>query len=345
MKIDSSSITQSSSRTFAAVTSYSQKEVFSNNLVDDSSIGKNLNSFNSQLYDSLGQTSSISSSQDTVDYRQEFFRTLLEFMEKVRENLISNLTKGETTSKDNSTYLSSTFSVDASSSTAGNVWSKKTISSWNYYESETTTFSSMGTVKTANGDTINFNIDMNMSRSFMQNYTSITEDTVSILTDPLVINLSSSPTSIDDVSWNFDIDGDGSMDTISMLSKGSGFLALDKNGNGKIDDGKELFGARTGNGFDELKEYDEDHNGWIDENDKVYNDLKVWLKDSSGNDKLINLKEANIGAIYLGNSKTDYSINNLETNNTLAQIRRTGIYLTENGEANSIQQIDFAKIS
>ena len=44
--------------------------------------------------------------------------------------------------------------------------------------------------------------------------------------------------------------------------------------------------TKTGNGFSELAEYDSDGNGWIDENDEVYDQLKVWVKDENGKDKL-----------------------------------------------------------
>ena len=54
-----------------------------------------------------------------------------------------------------------------------------------------------------------------------------------------------------------------------MLGKGSGFLALDKDGNGKIDDGNELFGTKSSDGFGDLREYDSDGSGWIDENDEI----------------------------------------------------------------------------
>ena len=85
------------------------------------------------------------------------------------------------------------------------------------------------------------------------------------------------------------------------------FLLLDRNEDGKINDGSELFGTKSGDGFRDLSEYDEDRNGWIDENDSVFSKLKVWTKDSEGNDKLLNLKQADVGAIYLGNIDTEFS--------------------------------------
>ena len=126
-----------------------------------------------------------------------------------------------------------------------------------------------------------------------------------------------------DVKFKFDLDSDGKMDEISFAGEGSGFLALDKDGNGKIDDGSELFGTKSGDGFADLAAYDQDGNSWIDENDEIYSQLKVWTKDADGNDKLMNLKEANVGAIYLGSASTEFSIKD-ETNTMQGAIRKTG---------------------
>ncbi len=350
MKIDSSTIQLSSSRTYASSSNYEGRVSLS---VTNNSNGLLANSngteFGSQFYNSLGQTSSTGqlNNDSITNFRERLFESLMKFMEQVREQLIKNLTKNyNSNSNFNASISNSSDSIlNLTSSSTPTTWSRKTFVSYSYYESETTTFSSTGTVKTSDGRTINFNVDMNMSREFMENYTSITEETTAILTDPLVINLDSAPTRISDVTWNFDIDGDGTIDTIHMLSKGSGFLALDKNDNGTIDDGSELFGTKSGNGFAELAEYDDDGNGWIDENDSVYSKLKIWIKDDFGNDKLLDLKDANIGAIYLHSAPTQHNLNNINTNDTLAQIKRTGIYLQENGIANTIQQVDLAKIS
>jgi hypothetical protein len=56
----------------------------------------------------------------------------------------------------------------------------------------------------------------------------------------------------------------------------------DRNGDGAIDHGRELSGATTGDGFAELAAYDEDGNGWIDENDSIYQHLRIWSKDAQG---------------------------------------------------------------
>ncbi len=89
--------------------------------------------------------------------------------------------------------------------------------------------------------------------------------------------------------------------------------------------------------------YDTDGNNWIDENDEIYDKLKVWVKDANGEDKLLSLKEADVGAVFLGNVSTQFSLNNAETNDTNAMIRKTGVYLREStGQAGTVQHVDFA---
>ena len=85
-----------------------------------------------------------------------------------------------------------------------------------------------------------------------------------------------------DQKFFFDIDADGKKDEISELAAGSGYLALDHNNDGKINDGSELFGPESGDGFADLAEYDDDGNGWIDENDAVWKKLKIWCRNKKG---------------------------------------------------------------
>ena len=208
-------------------------------------------------------------------------------------------------------------------------------------ESEYTNFSAKGIARTEDGREINFNVDYSMSREFMS-YTEINEEAALNLCDPLVINVDSSVASVSDQKFAFDLNADGRSENISYLGKGSGFLALDKDKNGKIDDGRELFGASSGDGFKDLSAYDEDGNGWIDENDKVYDELKVWFKNEDGTDTLLSLKQADVGAIYLGNASTEFSLKSEDNSSTNVIIRRSGIFLKEKGGAGTLQHLDMA---
>ena len=139
--------------------------------------------------------------------------------------------------------------------------------------------------------------------------------------------------------FHFDIDADGRLDQIAFVGEGSGLLALDRNRDGRINDGSELFGAISGDGFGELAGYDQDRNGWIDEADSIYDRLRVWTRDGAGEERLMALGKAGVGAIYLGNLSTPFQLKD-EENELLGQVRSSGLYLEESGAAGTIQQID-----
>lgn len=213
-----------------------------------------------------------------------------------------------------------------------------------YGEKEETGFQANGTVRTEDGRTIDFDVELQMSRSYMEYIQFSQVNMLSLgdpLCDPLIVNIGGETADVSDKTFMFDLDADGTEDKISTLGKGSGFLALDKDGNGKIDDGSELFGAKSGDGFGDLREYDSDGNGWIDENDEVFSRLKVWRKDENGNDSLMDLKQADIGAIYLGAQQTEFTLGGADGYRD-GVIRSTGVFLRESTGAGTVQHVDLS---
>ncbi len=222
---------------------------------------------------------------------------------------------------------------------SGTIWQRITTTSGFYTEAESTTFATTGIVRTADGRDINFNMEVSMSRAFTASINSLEVESY-IKTDPLMINLDTDIGSVSDQKFFFDLDADGKEEEISFAGKGSGFLALDRNGDGKINDGSELFGTKSGDGFKDLAAYDEDGNGWIDENDAIFSQLKIWTKDEEGNDRLIRLRDADVGAIYLGNADTQFSLKD-DDHKLNGEIKKTGIYLHESsGEVGTVNHVD-----
>lgn len=207
-------------------------------------------------------------------------------------------------------------------------------------ESESLSFNTTGKVKTSDGKEISLDITLNMSRYYAErSSTTITAGNQKLL-DPIVINYDAPAATFSNSKFFFDIDCNGTPDQISNLSKGSGFLALDKNNDGKINDGSELFGTKSGDGFSDLKQYDSDGNGWIDENDPVYDKLRIWSRNDDGSSSLIALGQKGIGAIYVGSASADFDYK--DSSNTLqAKSRKAGVFLKEDGSSGIVQQIDY----
>ena len=169
------------------------------------------------------------------------------------------------------------------------IWQRGTATSGVYTEAESTTFATSGIVRTADGRDINFNMEVSMSRAFTASINSLEVESY-IKTDPLMINLDTDIGSVSDQKFFFDLDADGKEEEISFAGKESGFLALDRNGDGKINDGSELFGTKSGDGFKDLAAYDEDGNvdtqySLKDDENKLNGKIKktgIYLRESSG---------------------------------------------------------------
>lgn len=217
-------------------------------------------------------------------------------------------------------------------------WGLEYHSYQGHYERESVAFQAAGVVKTADGKEVDISMALKMTRQFASEQR-LDVKAGDALIDPLVINFEAPSAKLTQTKFSFDLDSDGTADPISFAAPGSGFLALDLNSDGKINNGKELFGPNTGNGFAELSQYDSDNNGWIDESDSIYDKLRIWTKDAQGQDQLFALGQKGIGAIYLGNASTEFALKDSQ-NTQQGQLRTTGLFLRENGTAGTLQQVD-----
>ena len=112
------------------------------------------------------------------------------------------------------------------------------------------------------------------------------------LVDPLILDIDGDgihTTNPDNSNAYFDFDGSGSRTHTGWISAGDGFLVLDRNKNGTIDSGAELFsnftplanGTLAANGFDALREFDLNKDGVIDRDDAIWSSLRIW-RDANG---------------------------------------------------------------
>ena len=209
-------------------------------------------------------------------------------------------------------------------------------------ETESTQYTTEGVVRTADGQEIRFSLQLSMQRSYREeSHLLLRMGSDAQAVDPLVINFDGTAAELQSVRFAFDLNGDGQTEQVPLLSGHRGYLALDRNSNQRIDSGLELFGPATGNGYAELARHDDDGNGWIDESDAVFSQLKVWVPEAEGAGRLMSLKEAGVGALSLAATQTPFALRT-SGNDPLGMVRSTSAYLREDGGAGTMQQIDLA---
>ena len=130
--------------------------------------------------------------------------------------------------------------------------------------------------------------------------------------DPLILDLNKDGFDIETKKFgaHFDLNCDGFAEKINWTRKDA-ILALDKNHNGLIDNGSEVFGdfhlladgSKAKNGFEALSQYDTNGDGVIDENDEIFDQLRLWVDENgdgvSDQGELKSLKDMHIKAINL----------------------------------------------
>ena len=155
--------------------------------------------------------------------------------------------------------------------------------------------------------------------------------------DPLILDLDNNGIETIDVDNGlfFDHEVDGFAELSAWVGGNDGILAYDKNGNGIIDNGNELFGdnyiksdgTKASSGFDALSDLDSNNDGVINSSDEKFSELLVIKADGS----IVSASEAGIASINLSSQQTNQSPD--ANGNTALS---TGTFTTTDGSTNTI---------
>ena len=171
--------------------------------------------------------------------------------------------------------------------------------------------------------------------------------------DPLILDLNRNGKYTSDAvnGVHFDYSGDGFAEKTAWVESGDGLLVYDKNGNGIIDDGNELFGDKTvmhdgtvaANGFSALKDFDSNGDGKINSDDEQFKQFQVWMDLNndgvSQKGELFSLSELGIKELSL--NATNY---NKEDENGNVIARKSSVTY-EDGTVGGMAELNFDIIS
>ena len=168
--------------------------------------------------------------------------------------------------------------------------------------------------------------------------------------DPIILDLDGDGLETVGLASNvyFDHDGDGVLTRTGWAGKDDALLVWDRNGNGRIDTGAELFGDFTPllngtlapNGFAALAALDANGDGVIDASDPAFAELKLWRdadqNGATGAGELISLADAGILSMNLANTLKNQ---NLANGN---QLTREGSFTRTDGTTSAMGEFRLA---
>jgi len=145
----------------------------------------------------------------------------------------------------------------------------------------------------------------------------------------------------------FDFNGDGAKTNTAWISPDDGYLVLDSNNNGTIDNASELFsdytplnvGGTAANGFAALAQEDTDKDGVVNNLDANWNNLKIWRDINqdgiSQSDELLTMEQAGITGLNVAKTSTNQTLANGNS------IKGTGTYIKADGTTGQMADVYF----
>jgi len=190
-----------------------------------------------------------------------------------------------------------------------------------------------------NDQTLSLNYNVNLTHK----HTSYSKMEISAATlkDPLLVQFDSQALGEIKGEKAFDINQDNALDKLPIFSGDIGYLVYDQNFNQQADNGSELFGPKTGQGFMELAKLDSNNNGFIDVEDQAFEQLYIWQPNENINqvDQWLSLKEAKIQAISLSAINTPFTFYD-HNGEVQAQLRQSSFAISDEGYGRGVHQVD-----
>lgn len=200
---------------------------------------------------------------------------------------------------------------------------------WEFgYQAVQASFS--GQLQLDDGSNISFAFDFSMAVSWAR-YSYIEQP----VQDPLVVSLNGSPVQLSDDSTLFDLNSNGNKVNLPQLAAQQYYLAADRNNDKLINNGTELFGPQSGQGFAELAKFDDNNNGFIDPSDDIWQYLYLWRPKQ----QLLSVDEAKLGAFSLSSVATPMPLLDKQQQKS-GEVQRSGLAFTNDAKPVLVQQID-----
>jgi len=196
------------------------------------------------------------------------------------------------------------------------------------------------------GDFIIDNQAVNLNYQLQLNSQYSTASTVNMsaaaLKDPLVIQYGAQSIGKIIGYQALDINNDKQQDNLPIFSGDVGYLVYDKNNDQQVNNGSELFGPTSNNGFAELAMLDSNQNGYFDQQDDKYQQVYIWQPkhmNSAEEQNLVTLSQAGIKAISLNAIDTQFNFRG-DHGEIDAQLTQSSFAITNNNQAVGVHQID-----
>ena len=187
-----------------------------------------------------------------------------------------------------------------------------------------------GQLQLQDGSSVSFAFEFNMQVSWARY--SYTEQP---LQDPLIVSLNNKPAQLTDSRTEFDLLSNGSSVQLPQLAAQQFYLAYDRNNDKQVNNGTELFGPQSGQGFAELAKFDDNGNGFIDPGDDIWQYLYLWRPQQ----QLLSMAETELKAFSVSSAATPMPLLDKQQQKT-GEIQRSGLAFTDEAKPVLVQQID-----